>query len=201
MTMFRSVAFLLFLASSSIAVAFEEGDKCGVTSADFFQEDFAGNFLVAGEAGCSLGSTTNCYCAPSYGDQERLSEWTWQCGAAVQFGPVPGKICPAQVPVEKQNSLNGGQVALGASDCDTSIHPTGVQEDPVCSYSTCDEGGSESAICACIDKANYGLGSGMQWVCLHSTCDCEEQAESAAGAVASSMAAFPFLMAGAVLGL
>lgn len=39
--------------------AFQEGDLCGVTSADFVNVDFSGDYLVAGEAGCALGEETN----------------------------------------------------------------------------------------------------------------------------------------------
>eukprot|EP00536_Pseudo-nitzschia_multiseries_P000165 jgi/Psemu1/233351/estExt_Genewise1.C_30098 len=72
------------------------------------------------------------------------------------------------------------QSQLQGIPCDTSIHPTGRPGDEVCPYSDCDEGGDHSAICACVDLAKYGMGSGTEWVCMHSTCSCgveEEQEE------------------------
>ena len=204
-----TAAFLaLFLVNSpsvTTAAVFQEGDTCGITSAKFLQEDFVGEYLVAGQKACTLGSKENCYCAPNY-EGDRLSEWIWQCSgddsasSKVAFGPIQGKTCPTEVPVQKQNVIVDDSI-----DCDTSLHPTGVQADPVCSYSTCDQGGDTSSICACIDKEAYGLGEGTQWVCLHSTCSCGEQTEVAAGATSGAAnfgnAILPFLAAGAVLGL
>merc|ERR1712032_217071 len=64
--------------------------------------------------------------------------------------------------------------------CNTDIHPTGQPGDEVCPYSDCDdEDGEHSAICACIDLARYGIGDGMEWVCMHATCDCEDKSKSA----------------------
>lgn len=193
--MIRTVALLSLLLATSNAANFQAGDDCGITSADFLSPSFAGEYLVAGQAGCGLGDKEKCYCAPNYGDSDRLSPWIWQCDA-VQFGPISGKTCPAEVPV-KQNAIVEGGV-----DCDVTLNPTGVQEDPVCSYSTCDEGGDSSSICACIDKANYGLGNGTQWVCLHSTCSCGEQKQDDDSSSAANFGKMlPFLAAGAFLGL
>jgi hypothetical protein len=194
--MFRSAALLLTLVSS--ASASFEGATCGITSADFFRPDFQGEFLVSGQAGCSLAGegTEKCYCAPSYGDDTRLSEWTWQCEGSSEkflgFGPVEGKTCPEKMPVDKENSLEG-------TTCDTSMHPSGQADDPVCPYSTCDEGGSDSSICACIDMEEYGLGEGTQWVCLHSTCDCPAAAVGASTGNVAGIKALPFLMVGAAI--
>jgi hypothetical protein len=118
----------------------------------------------------------------------------------VNFGPNPSttKICPETVPVakglgdlafvqqiRKLESNNNTSTVLGIGTessiqkqnvpCDTNLHPTGQPEDEVCPYSDCDEGGSHSAICACIDLSKYGLGDGMEWVCMHATCACNEE--------------------------
>jgi hypothetical protein len=153
------------------ATEIKDGDECGVISADLFKSDFAGDYLVAGPTGCTLegGSKTDCYCAPNLVDGTRLSSWTWQCGAGtVQFGPKEEKQCPAwsidQIP---KNGV-GEPVS-----CNTTIHPGGRQGDEVCGYSDCTEGGSTSAICACIDPSSLGQGNETpRWQCLHSTCSC-----------------------------
>jgi hypothetical protein len=204
MTMFRSALLLLALVAPS-ALAAMEGDSCGIVSADFFKPDFGGNFSVSGD-GCSLGEgKEQCYCMPNY-EGDRLSEWIWQCAASegfVEFGPIEGKTCPTEMPVNGTNTLTE------SLNCNVTLNPTGLSTDPVCAYSTCGEGeDGTSSVCACIDKSSYGLGEGVQWVCLHSTCDCplEEEGPAAAPApVATSagnmhmMTALPMLMVGAAL--
>jgi len=100
---------IALLASALAAAhgAFQEGDSCGVTSADFVNVDFSGDYLVAGEAGCALGSDTKCYCAPNLADGESLGEWEWQCNGTVNFGPADGKQCPETVPVPKNSDILG----------------------------------------------------------------------------------------------
>lgn len=159
-------AYLLVVGAS--AQVFSEGDSCGVTSADFFKDDFKGDYLVAGTFGCDLsGVEQRCYCAPDLEDNDRLGEWKWQCNNSVKFGPIEGKVCPATQPNQQT--------------CDTAVNPTGRSDDPVCSYSECDlPDGKESAICACINLSEYGMGEGMQWSCLPATCGCGDAPDSAA---------------------
>lgn len=165
------------------ASSFQNGDACGVSSRDFLTYDFRSDFLVAGEQGCTLGEDTNCYCAPDLGDGESLGEWKWQCNNSVKFGPsLSEKVCPESVPVAKGlgdldvvlNRRNLQQVQTEAVPCDTAINPTGRPGDEFCPYSSCDEGGDHSAICACIDLEQYGMGEGMEWICMHATCSCGE---------------------------
>lgn len=103
---------IFILASSTATVAhgaFSEGDSCGITSADFFNVDFSGDYLVAGEAACTLAGENEegCYCAPNLADGESLSEWIWQCNDTVNFGPIEGKQCPSTVPVPKNSDILG----------------------------------------------------------------------------------------------
>ena len=121
----------LFAASLAAANGdFQKGDTCGVTSADFVNVDFSGDYLVAGEAGCTLGENTNvsgrvhtllvihlagtdrrilfqCYCAPNLRDGDALGPWEWQCNGEVNFGPSEGKQCPSTVPVPKNSDILG----------------------------------------------------------------------------------------------
>lgn len=184
-----STLLVTLLAIPAPVAAIKEGDKCGVTSADFLNYRFGGDYLVAGENGCTLdtadgtGEVDNCYCSPNYGDGDRLSEWNWQCGSdAVKFGPIEGKTCPVDLPVEKAPT-DGATSTFSAIKpevaCDIAVNPTGLEVDPVCSYSTCDEGGDTSAICACINMTAYRIDvaegeAEMQWFCMHSTCSCTE---------------------------
>jgi len=196
------VAVLLAFALPEASVAFENGDSCGVTSTNFLNYDYRSDYMVAGEKGCSLGENndTGCFCAPNLQDGQSLSEWQWQCNGVVNFGPSsPSKTCPDVVPVPKGLGLLDSVVAdrnrrvladkvvasVGSESlqqkmgvaCDTAIHPTGRPGDEVCPYSNCDEGGDHSAICACIDLGKYGMGDGMEWVCMHATCSCGAAAE------------------------
>ena len=182
-----------------------------MTSSNFLNYDYRSDYMVAGETGCSLGDDSGCFCAPNLTDGDALSEWEWQCNGVVNFGPITSKICPDLVPVAKglgllesvdnrnrARSLQADEVGKIASvgtesmqqkigvECDTSIHPTGRPGDEVCPYSDCDEGGDHSAICACVDLSKYGMGDGMEWVCMHATCSCGEQDELSAGAFALS---------------
>jgi hypothetical protein len=195
MMSFSSYFVLCAVMSARVidAASFQEGDTCGVSSTDFLTYDFRSEFLVAGEKGCTLGESTNCYCAPNLSDGESLSEWKWQCNGSVKFGPTGGdKICPDSVPVTK--GLGDLDVILNRRSlqieervsCDTTINPTGRPGDEVCPYSDCDEGGDHSAICACIDLEQYGMGEGMEWICMHATCNCGENEESETGEMASS---------------
>lgn len=189
--MFPKAIAVLIVAAAGVApnaFAFQNGDTCGVKSSDFLTYDFRSDYLVAGEEGCTLGEDTHCYCAPDLNDGESLSEWKWQCNNTVNFGPsVPEKTCPESVPVAKgQGELD---VVLNRRmlqdlqqerlECDTAIHPTGRSGDEVCPYSSCDDGGDHSAICACIDLEKYGMGEGMEWICMHATCSCGENDEVA----------------------
>lgn len=193
--MVRLTLTLLALFATAVS-SFENGDTCGVTSSNFLSYDYRSDYLVAGEAGCTLGNDTGCYCAPNLVDGDALSEWQWQCNGVVNFGPVEGKTCPDLVPVPKglgllesvrtrnrERSLQADKVAIGTESqqqkmsvaCDTALHPTGRPGDEVCAYSDCDEGGDHSAICACVDLSKYGIGDGMEWVCMHATCGCDEK--------------------------
>lgn len=176
---------LLATAVSTVS-AFQKGDTCGVTSTNFLNYDYRSEYMVAGETGCSLGDDIGCFCAPNLADGESLGEWEWQCNGDVKFGPVSSKTCPDVVPVAKglgnlesvvnrnlARNLDVDKVTSVA--CDTNMHPTGRPGDEVCPYSDCDQGGDHSAICACIDLGKYGLGDGMEWVCMHSTCSCSDQ--------------------------
>jgi len=196
------IHFTFAILLSFIAVAriesFQNGDTCGVTSTDFMNYDYRSDFLVAGEAGCTFGDDTKCFCAPNLQDEKPLSEWQWQCNNVVKFGPTtPSKVCPGFVPVAKglgqldivfhrnralQSETNNimsldkeSQEQQLKVQCDTAIHPTGRPGDEVCPYSDCDEGGDHSAVCACVDLDKYGMGEGMEWVCMHANCNCGEQ--------------------------
>mmetsp|Transcript_10459 Transcript_10459/g.23111 ORF Transcript_10459/g.23111 Transcript_10459/m.23111 type:complete len:242 (-) Transcript_10459:94-819(-) len=206
--MIRLTLTILTIAISgnptAITHAFRNGDTCGVTSKDFLNYDFSSDWMVAGNAGCTLGDSTGCFCAPNLADGKSLGEWEWQCNNVVSFGPNESlsKTCPVMVPVDKDmgqlDFVGNVARALGASSsdnnednfldpesqqqltgvsCDTAIHPTGRPGDEFCPYSNCDEGGDHSAICACIDREAYGIGEGMEWVCMHATCSCGENEE------------------------
>eukprot|EP00588_Corethron_pennatum_P009352 CAMPEP_0194276280 /NCGR_PEP_ID=MMETSP0169-20130528/8908_1 /TAXON_ID=218684 /ORGANISM="Corethron pennatum, Strain L29A3" /LENGTH=243 /DNA_ID=CAMNT_0039019963 /DNA_START=64 /DNA_END=795 /DNA_ORIENTATION=+ len=219
--------------------AFQNGDACGVTSRDFLNYDFRSDWMVAGEAGCTLGEETGCFCAPNLEDGQSKGPWEWQCDNVVNFGPneASSKTCPDVVPVAKDlgqlyfgrnraralESSNGdAEASLPAVagmqagvECDTAVHPTGHPGDEVCPYSDCDEGGDHSAICACVDREQYGMGKGMEWVCMHATCSCgyvkeedanEEEASlktssesSADSLVASAAVSFSMMAMGALL--
>jgi hypothetical protein len=180
---FFSTAFSFGILASSLLAAegtFQNGDSCGVKSSDFVNDYFAGKFLVAGTSGCNLSDDeTGCFCAPDFDDQDPLSEWKWQCNDSVDFGPVDGKVCPDTMPIPKESLPFEIEVSRSAAEntlaCDTSVHPTGRPGDEVCPYSDCDQGGDTSAICGCVNLANYGMGEGQQWFCLQSTCSCEEE--------------------------
>ena len=193
--MIRSTLTVLALAATSVS-SFQNGDTCGVTSSKFLTYDYRSDYMVAGEAGCTLGDDTGCFCAPNLADGESLSEWQWQCNGTVNFGPATSKTCPDLVPVPKglgllesvrdrnrERSLQADKIPIGTESqqekmsvsCDTAIHPTGRPGDEVCAYSDCDEGGDHSAICACVDLGKYGIGVGMEWVCMHATCSCGDE--------------------------
>lgn len=238
--MFRfTIGTLAIAVCTPTASAFQNGDTCGVTSSNFLNYDYRSDYMVAGEAGCTLGDETGCFCAPNLADGQSLGEWEWQCNNVVNFGPnvSSSKTCPDLVPVAKGLGLldivenrnrarglesTGDKIASVGTEsqqqqmgvaCDTAIHPTGRPGDEVCPYSDCDEGGDHSAICACIDLGKYGMGVGMEWVCMHATCSCgeqddllgeeevldlsenveEEAKESAAAPVASAMVSFSML--------
>jgi hypothetical protein len=181
-----SIAALLALVATAEVASFLSGDSCGVTSKDFLNYDYQSDYLVSGQEGCNLGQDTRCFCAPDLADGESLSEWKWQCNDSVTFGPnvTAGKVCPESIPVSK--GLGDLDVVLNRRDlqqnstqqrasCDTAVNPTGRPGDEVCPYSSCDEGGDHSAICACIDLSKYGLGDGMEWICMHATCSCGDE--------------------------
>mmetsp|Transcript_3500 Transcript_3500/g.6757 ORF Transcript_3500/g.6757 Transcript_3500/m.6757 type:complete len:236 (-) Transcript_3500:284-991(-) len=183
-------SLLLGLSSATSASAHDahiaEGDTCGVLSSDFLNDSFQGEYLVAGGpsssgsggGGCTLGTTPGCYCGPEIDGEERLSEWTWQCGDAITFGPVAPKICPAEVPVPVDDSEEIATMReLGQLNCDLDLNPGGHPGDEVCGYSDCDDGADFSAVCACVDLSRYGVEGGPQWHCLHSTCSCGEEEE------------------------
>jgi len=172
--MFRT-AVTLFLLLSPTWSLLEQGQECGVDSSNFLEATFRGTVAVAGN-GCAIADESSCHCAPDFKDQERLSKWKWQCD--VQFGPIEGKQCPATVPLDP-TPLALSENQLSVNDpvvCDPSIHPTGWPDDPVCGYDNCDTSGTTS-VCGCVDRANYGIGEGIQWFCLHSTCACGEEDE------------------------
>lgn len=166
--------------ASATTDMFREGDTCNVTSSDFFKLDFGGEYRVAGKTGCTFVEggqvKEDCFCGIDYEDESTLSEWKWQCNGTVVFGPGEGKVCPDTVPVPKRVGLVEEQLAaFDPVECDTTINPTGQRGDPVCAYSDCDDGGSTSSICGCVNKTAYGLGDGVQWFCMHSTCSCSKE--------------------------
>jgi hypothetical protein len=178
---------LLLVSATTVSVAssdppsWVEGDYCNVTSRDFLNANFSSVHTVAGE-GCTVGGNSNlssCYCAPVLNNNESLSDWTWQCGDKVSFGPTNGKTCPAEVPVlspfNNNNTVAESALGVGAS-CNLTVHPSGRYGDEVCGYSTCEDGGDYSAVCACVDLERVrGIeGAGQQWFCLHSKCGCGE---------------------------
>jgi hypothetical protein len=221
--MISSSYFTLFAVVVALSIsttpcaAVQNGDSCGVSSSDFLTYDYRSDFLVAGEEGCTLGEDTNCYCAPDLNDGESLSEWKWQCNNSVKFGPsLAEKVCPESVPVAK--GLGDLDVVLNRRalqvqpervSCDTSINPTGRPGDEFCPYSSCDEGGDHSAICACVDLEQYGLGEGMEWICMHATCSCggennetlgtEAPEEASNSSFASTVVSIVFLLVGTVV--
>lgn len=192
---------MIFFLSSVTALTFDEGDTCGVTSKNFLEAEFLGNYRVAGSEGCALrNSTQPCYCAPNLADATSLSEWKWQCGEDVQFGPKNGKVCPTTVPVLKKygvDSISFSEAMLGvAVECDPTVHPTGYPDDEVCGYSECENGGEYSAICACVSLDDRGVeNGGNQWFCLHSTCDCRPNESSASVVTMTSLYALVASMA------
>lgn len=181
-----SLSLLLVLASAAI----RKGDLCNVKSSDLVSVGFFGEYAVAG-SGCTLdngdgSSSSSCFCAPQLADDASLSNWTWQCGSQVSFGPKRGKVCPATIPVpfvtdSSSNSGSGTSTLMSSSSalsiplsCDATVNPTGNAGDEVCGYDNCagaygSSGGS--AVCACVDLSDHG-GGGMQWFCLHSRCGC-----------------------------
>lgn len=170
------------ISAVGAASAIKEFDACGVLSSDFLKDSFQGQYRVAGPTGCDLtdNSEANCFCGPEIDGEERLSQWLWQCGDNLTFGPVGPKTCPAVVPVP---AVDGAQITAdemrelreaGEMDCDMELHPGGHPGDEACGYSDCDEGGDFSAVCACVDLSRYGVEGGPQWHCLHSTCGCGE---------------------------
>ena len=194
MTIRLTITLLAFVATA--VSSFQNGDTCGVTSSDFLSYDYRSDYMVAGAAGCTLGDDSGCFCAPNLADGESLSEWQWQCNGVVNFGPASSKTCPVLVPVPKglgllesvrdrnrERSLQVDKVFVGTESqqqkmsvaCDIALHPTGRPGDEVCAYSDCDEGGDHSAVCACVDLGKYGIGVGMEWVCMHATCSCGDR--------------------------
>lgn len=198
--MYFALATIAGLVSVTTAATFKEGDSCGVYSANFTNDIFLGEYLVAGDKGCTLADGKEyCYCAPDLDDKNRLSPWKWQCNEtkADFFGPKNGKKCPIELPLPIPDGFVSPTVkGLVVSDdlsvyrdmtledqlnnpvaCDPAIHPTGRPGDEVCSYSTCDDGGDFSAICGCVDLSRYPgkEDMGTQWFCLKSTCSCGEE--------------------------
>jgi len=198
--LFRLAVSTALLATS--AAAFKQGDACGVTSADFMESEYLGDYAVSGP-GCALSDGgEECFCAPDLSDSENLSEWKWQCGEDVQFGPKGDKVCPDSVPVPKKygvDSVSFSEAMLGVPvPCDTSVNPTGYPDDEVCGYSECEQGGEYSAVCACVDLEERVPGAGQQWFCLHATCACEAEG-SAAATTSAAMVAAPLVMVAAPL--
>ena len=162
--------FLTFLLITGVNGAdLKQGDICGITSADYFAENFTGPVAVSGN-GCASENNTNCLCGFDF-NQEGEGPWKWQCNGAVQFGPKNGKVCPEKVPVIKRigvDSIEFDENSTGLVPCNTTINPTGYPDDEGCEYSECESGGSYSAICGCDPMGN----AGEHWVCLHATCAC-----------------------------
>jgi hypothetical protein len=197
-TIILVVAVMAVATQSVYGADFVNGDQCGVTAEDMFKSDFAGEYLVAGSTGCQLegGTQSNCYCAPNLKDGDRTSPFTWQCGGSVVFGPQGNKTCPAWATSEIPKNGVGERV-----QCDPAQHPGGRPGDEVCAYSDCDNGGTSSAICACIAPKDYAQGNTTaSWVCLHSTCNCtkKEAASSATTASLSNIIGMTILSASAL---
>lgn len=167
-----AVVLVFLIRASEAQDPVKIGDECGVNGADFLDDSFTGTYRVSGDAGCTIGEETGCYCSPILGDADPLGEWIWQCTSespdAVPFGPADGKICPAEMPVPL------GFLEDVNPSCNSS-NPTGQAGDPPCSYSDCDSGGNLTAVCGCVDLT-FGQGpdeeGDLQWFCLHSTCEC-----------------------------
>jgi len=199
--MFRLASVALLVAS---AAAIKQGDTCGVESKDFMEAEYLGDYAVAG-AGCSLSDGgEKCFCAPDLSDEENLSEWKWQCGDNVQFGPKNDKVCPDTVPVPKKygvDSVSFSEAQLGVPvECDTATNPIGYPDDEVCGYSECEDGGEYSAVCACVDLEKRGVqGGGQQWFCLHATCACEAEDSGIFSTSKAAMFAAPLAVAAAAM--
>lgn len=197
----------IFGSASASHPPIKEFDSCGVLSSNFLNDSFEGKYRVAGNpGGCALEGSeeANCFCGPEIDGEERLSEWIWQCGDNISFGPVEGKTCPAKVPVPSA-ALSDVDVEFIATmrssqelNCDQNLHPTGFPGDEVCSYSDCEDGGDLSAVCACVDMSAYGLEGPPQWHCLHSTCNCGDNHDSG-DAPSSSAKSAPIAIVGTVM--
>jgi hypothetical protein len=201
--MLKNIIAFLFIAGVNSAVL-QQGELCGVEGSDFLSDNFTGSVAVAGK-GCVSANNTNCLCAPNFDDSESLSGFIWQCNGKVEFGPKNNKVCPPKVPVIKRvgvDSIDFSEEMLGVSvPCNTTINPTGYPGDESCGYSECESGGSFSAICGCVDLGNRSETdqTGMQWICLHSTCGCSlEEDDSPADSPKSTTSASrstPFILA------
>jgi hypothetical protein len=182
---YSQLFLVLLLSTLSVLVQSaltNEFDYCGIDGRKYLDYNFTGDHNVAGE-GCTLGNKTNCLCSIDYNDNSSLSPFIWQCGGTVKFGPNGNKTCPPKVPVVKPtgvNSIDFTESMLGVPVvCDTADYPTGFPGDEACGYSECESGGDYTAICACVDFAKRGVNfTGMQWICLHSTCNCPSDGQN-----------------------
>ena len=190
----------LLLITGAHSTPLQQGENCGVNGADFLSPNFLGNVSVAGN-GCVSGSDKNCLCAPNFDDEQSLSYFLWQCNGSVEFGPKNGKVCPERVPII--NEIGVDSIYFKESEagvpvpCNTTIHPTGRPDDEACGYSECETGGSYSAICGCVDLGNRSEveASGMQWVCLHSTCGCSLTDPTLTSTISASRSSTPLIVA------
>ena len=155
-----------------------EYDFCGIYGANALDDNYTGTHPVAG-LGCTLDDKTHCLCSIDYNRPSERSPFIWQCGGQVEFGPKGNKVCPDTVPVIKPTGVDSMDFTesptLGVVvECDTKLHPSGYPGDELCGYSECESGGDSSAICACVDFTGLvdANRTGMQWICLHSKCNC-----------------------------
>jgi hypothetical protein len=161
----------------------QEGEGCGIIPTETIDPNYQPPPVrVGGTPGCTIGSSTDCYCSAALDGEVDNGEWKWHCGDNVAFGPVGNKTCPTDLP---------------DGECDPNLHPNGGPGDPGCGYGDCDGAATFSALCGCIDLSLWGEGDGYFWTCLESTCDCPQDTSttSSAAMMAVSVISFGLLLA------
>lgn len=162
----------------------QEGEGCGIKPADTIAPGYqAPPVRVGGTPGCTIGSSTGCYCHATLDGAVDNNEWVWGCGDDVAFGPAGNKTCPASMP---------------DGECDPDSYPNGGPGEPGCGYGDCDGAATFSAICGCIDLSQWGEGEGHVWTCLTSTCDCPTTPTSSATVIMTAVSVFSFGLLSAI---
>jgi hypothetical protein len=176
--------FLVLQAVFALSFASaQEGEGCGIIPTEVIDPNYQPPPVrVGGTPGCTIGSSTDCYCSAALDGEVDNGEWKWHCGDNVAFGPVGNKTCPTDLP---------------DGECDPNLYPNGGPGDPGCGYGDCDGAATFSALCGCIDLNLWGQGNGYVWTCLESTCDCPQNTSttSSAAMVAVSVISFGLLLA------